>query len=117
MKNGVIGYSLVLAGAIVATTVIAANMQASFAASMLAPVLMSLTIVTVGAHCERRVGGMLRPALLLGGALAVACAIVALKKPTSVAAMLPTLAAAVVTPIIIRLSRGDIDGSGSAGDR
>ena len=50
MQNRVIGYSLVLAAAILATTIIAANMPATFAASMLAPVLMSLTLIAVGAY-------------------------------------------------------------------
>ncbi len=117
MQNRVIGYSLVLAAAILATTIIAANMPATVAASMLAPVLMSLTIIAVGAYCDSRVGGMMRLASLMAGALALASAIVAMKNPAKVAAMLPILSAAVVAPLVIRLSRGAIDGSAGPDDR
>ena len=110
MKKNVVAYSLFLAGAIIATTAIATNMQDSFASSMLAPGLMSLAIVVVGVRSERRSGGAFRPAGLRGAVLTLACAIVAVKNPANVAAMLPILAAAVVTPLIVRFSRGGQDG-------
>lgn len=110
MKRTVIGYSLLLAAALIAATIISVNTPDTPAYAMLAPLLLSVTIVAVGARCEQRFRGTLRLALVLGLALVAACAIMAFKDPTNVATMLPILGAAVLAPIILRLSRDRDDG-------
>lgn len=116
MNRSVLGYSLILAAGLIITTLVAANLPKSAGYAMIGPLLMSVTMIGVGTVGERKTTGMLRLALFLCGAMILASAIIAFKDPANVAAMLPILSAALMAPLLIKLS-GDNNRNDPPGSR